>query len=1743
MAESSFKAVPVRRDKNSTVSRFKAVPVSFNESSSESSRFRAVKVNTGPSLDDLTYVPGDTDQGYAKWKAWMANRDDQDFTFEDALEIGGSMVGELWAGGKALAANVVEGEARRIVNSIGEGVLRGTADLGIITHKAKEKFTRDEELTRERFRGWRSIRKLEAMREKARLGEEDLIDHLALSEDPDAFGGYSQTGDVDVDTELAEGTSYVADIGTVAGAAARVPARALGKKLSKGRKGLVKGGAKVLGKGMQKVGDKVEDFKSWGAEKFPTLAEKAAQAKNWATVAGGMTVDPYVAGATRAGVEIADRVGAIGSALTKTAEDLPDLPTNVGASETVSKNTRLPEKTRQAASKLRWADKPLRFGKDALKGAGAGGLVGSGLSLASADTEAEFWSGTIGGTLTGGVGGMAGRTVDILTGRDDAARMQGSIQEYVKNHEGSSEAVETLVRQSEIDIDSVIDPETNETRRANEKERQDNATLKSAAKSALENIVTASEVLKGRVKVRVLGAEEFAKEVGGAGADGFYSKEKKEIVINAESFDPNSTLLHEVGEAMWDANIIDVGEISRQIEHYYGNKEDLKRGYAKSMLQKEVSGPVTAKQIDERVADLNKQYVDDDDWIVRELFAEQFMAETQGPGLHNYVRNHGWIGKAKRVVQAAGRPLGNEVKLGRDGLSKAWVEAKATAYDVMSQVKGGKGIDGLGYMKKDEAGMPSPGGSYDNIFGADLSPGKPLSKSYRKYARELDRQYKAIERGDEPKRSAQLDSTEKTVDWDGVGKEYFDDAPSKAEADDVISVSESIIARGEQKAGAKGKSKPKTRPNNKKAKSRKEIKKKIRERRKAVKGNTDKTLTSSEEENVTWKPKFTDEGKVDPNKAEFKGKHLQSSYSDLPEMENFRGTIDEVNKAIAEGRVLRSYYFGTGTRSQGDTWVNSLTKDKGNIPVTEVDYLPHEWFVSGPGNIIVRAVDLNYVRSRVNRWKDTDKLKNWNNDVDAFLEDTRKYLANHREGKPGKTGLSDEKHNIINAFFQAHNKGINPFYSAWDRDSGSRIYKNLRLERIGSIKSTNAKGTPFGMGPFDHLKVKRMLSPSRAKPLDSAAPSIPDSWVDTTGDVVKGDTIKFTEGVFGGSFKRPTYLGDREVVAEVLNDSYGADKQQHTFSLRVLSSSGKQQLEAGKKTRRKGRNVYRNGTLRLTWEDEKSRSAALDEKHGRGDAARATRAARKSNDPRFSPSRGQAYPDLGLTSKAEEVTKTLKQHTGSGAQFASMLKKAGVKDEELEVTGLAKLLKDNTRLTKDDILAHLTSNRLDIREDVLSETTKWEVSGDWVSPDRDQRFDLESDADNALQAGLESYIEFAVGEARIIHDDDGGIRIKSDWVDDSEIFESDQDAWDRVIEEATEEYNRENTVEEVIDDDGPGAVRHGTWKEPGGENYQERLIILDDRSKYGEWYGKPHFDRDNIVAHTRHVDRETDTGQQVLFLEELQSDIHQKGREEGYARERTAKEDAELDLLKERFFYWNRHKHYSEQLDYYSKFLDEASPKRSLRGSPYWLRIEEERLKAEKGLKSIVEKIKANDLKKLSADESQRLSDLENINRDSLPRESLPFKKTWPDLLMRRMLSYAADNGYRYLSWTIGEQQARRYSLSKYVSKLEYQPEESKLVAYDWEDSSKPVKSITVHQGQLADHIGKDAAAKLLDQPKKGGVQTLEGDDLKVGGAGMRGSTTKYFQLLSFGNRSETTTVSASNPSVLSLATGLTPGQ
>jgi (S)-2-hydroxy-acid oxidase len=109
--------------------------------------------------------------------------------------------------------------------------------------------------------------------------------------------------------------------------------------------------------------------------------------------------------------------------------------------------------------------------------------------------------------------------------------------------------------------------------------------------------------------------------------------------------------------------------------------------------------------------------------------------------------------------------------------------------------------------------------------------------------------------------------------------------------------------------------------------------------------------------------------------------------------------------------------------------------------------------------------------------------------------------------------------------------------------------------------------------------------------------------IPATGDCCTGDKVAFERATFSGSFRNAKFAGFELVIGEIVADSYGDAKQQHTFTLMLAN---------GQKTMIKGRNPYANGVYRQPWANEADRREVLDEKHCRGDFARSMRDIRKA---------------------------------------------------------------------------------------------------------------------------------------------------------------------------------------------------------------------------------------------------------------------------------------------------------------------------------------------------------------------------------------------------------------------------------------------------------------------------------------------------------------------------------------------------
>ncbi|MFH2034584.1 MAG: hypothetical protein ABIJ26_07815, partial [Candidatus Margulisiibacteriota bacterium] len=112
----------------------------------------------------------------------------------------------------------------------------------------------------------------------------------------------------------------------------------------------------------------------------------------------------------------------------------------------------------------------------------------------------------------------------------------------------------------------------------------------------------------------------------------------------------------------------------------------------------------------------------------------------------------------------------------------------------------------------------------------------------------------------------------------------------------------------------------------------------------------------------------------------------------------------------------------------------------------------------------------------------------------------------------------------------------------------------------------------------------------------------------------------------------------------------------------------------------------------------------------------------------------------------------------------------------------------------------------------------------------------------------------------------------------------------------------------------------------------------------------------------------------------------------------------------------------------------------------------------------------------------------------------------WSMLAVKRMVRYAAENGYDSIAWTPGEVQAERYDLSKQVDTIRWKQEREGRGILTAIDKNANDHHWNIAQDKIEDYVGKEVAQKIIDKnPQYNDVIELSGLDLKVGGEGMKG--------------------------------------
>jgi hypothetical protein len=426
----------------------------------------------------------------------------------------------------------------------------------------------------------------------------------------------------------------------------------------------------------------------------------------------------------------------------------------------------------------------------------------------------------------------------------------------------------------------------------------------------------------------------------------------------------------------------------------------------------------------------------------------------------------------------------------------------------------------------------------------------------------------------------------------------------------------------------------------------------------------------------------------------------------------------------------------------------------------------------------------------------------------------------------------------------------------------------------------------------------------------------------------------------------------------------------------------------------------------------------------------------------------------------------------------------GVKKEELEWSGVEDWLKEQKGpVTRAAVTDYLHENEVHVQE--------VQKGGPHGATD-DEQGALEVAMTNAVNKGIVDN-----GASAKFYDDI--VRGDSQAIGDAEAI----GIPDSVLAPFRD---RERAPTKFGPGSGPGAPL------PGGANYRELLLTLPEnpevrragdaaadsakrmREKYGErWamtapadevlahggleerrqalskqneFRASHWAEPNVLAHVRFDDRTGPNGEKVLHVAEIQSDWHQKGRKQGY---------------------------------------EQAA------GPEYYLRMPDGEIGQDFASREEGEAF-------IRDHPGAGILDRQSPNTTGVP--NAPFKTSWPELAMKRMIRYAAENGYDRISWDTGDTNAERYDLSKQINEIHY------LKRPDGRYDIVPIKNGHVFEGlrhdavpeeKLPDILGKDVAKRIADgagDDLARGYKKLTGDNLKVGGEGMRAFYDKHLPII-----------------------------
>lgn len=512
---------------------------------------------------------------------------------------------------------------------------------------------------------------------------------------------------------------------------------------------------------------------------------------------------------------------------------------------------------------------------------------------------------------------------------------------------------------------------------------------------------------------------------------------------------------------------------------------------------------------------------------------------------------------------------------------------------------------------------------------------------------------------------------------------------------------------------------------------------------------------------------------------------------------------------------------------------------------------------------------------------------------------------------------------------------------------------------------------------------------------------------------------------------------------------------------------------------------------------------------------------------------------IGMHSPGAEAARALPQEKGTPEQILAMLRKV-VPEHEIEHSGIAQEIAGLPSVNREDVAKHFESKLPQIKETVYGkdvgtleegsaqyhqaieeemerlrdELDETEGYSNWSTREQDDYEDiLEQRATTNVIERIgkpevlpTKYSQYTLPEGEayeevVLH----GSPKKDESVDSKTLEEARaayirdyiNDEVNRALDEGILHQRNAQTVDQDLLNEITAAARVDALMEleQDPEGLASYLTDAEKKSGQAPVYRSGHYPEvDDYIAHYRKKMRTSPEGEKIFHLEELQSDRAQQGRKRGFA---TEDQNLKRDKLNAQI---------RSLMDQQGRLTNDLNANyaeyyRNNPTGPYLGRTLDRA--AASGQADLFNRIE--NLRDMQVTlENER----DNLALSIPPAPYVMDTNHWTDLGLKHAIKKAVEAGADKFVWTPGTEQANRYSLDKQVGKLSWSPDTEELIVNA--PNGSHMKTMQAPKDKLFDLIGKEAAEKLINaEPSatRGNVRynVLEGDDLKMGGEGMRG--------------------------------------